>query len=311
LAALIFFVLSFGKKEKIMAMLHLDFKIPSKALRSALLFAALGLFAFSLLGPQIFAGYAEVNKTGLDIYVLMDTFKSMLITDIKPDRLTMAKKIVENLLERLDGDRIGFIPFASDAYIQMPLTDDYQIAHMFLSVMDTEMISGGGTNLAAAIKLANESIKRSSGADRVLIILSDGEEHDDASQKVIKSITDENLKIYTIGVGTEKGGLVPVYNNSGDTVVDYIKDDSGNPVTSRLNADALIKLAESGNGSYYQAGLQGIEISSLMKEMSDLQRDKSEPEKIKRFTPLYQYFLSAGIVLFMVFWFLPERKNAS
>jgi len=174
-AAAVFFILSFRKKEKIMSMLHLNFKIPLKVLRSALLCAGLLLTAFSLMGPQVFAGYTEISKTGLDIYVLMDTSKSMLVNDITPDRLSVAKKITENLLNRLEGDRVGFIPFAANAYIQMPLTDDYQLAKMFLAVMDTDMISGGGTNIAAAIKLANDSFTRTSSADRVIIILSDGE----------------------------------------------------------------------------------------------------------------------------------------
>ena len=308
-AAVVFFVLSFGKKEKIMAMLHLNDKIPFKILRSVFLCTALSLTAFSLMGPQVFTGYTEVSKTGLDIYVIMDTSKSMLVSDIKPDRITLAKKIVENLLNHLDGDRIGFIPFASDAYIQMPLTDDYQLAHMFLAVMDTDMIGGGGTNLAAAIKLANDSFKRTSSADKVILILSDGEEHAEAIRGVLKNIADDTLKIYTIGVGTEKGGLVPIYNNAGDTVLDYMKDEIGNPVTSRLNAENLIKLAKDGGGSYYQATLQGIDTSSLIKELSALKRDTSDPEKIKRFTPLYQYFLAGGILLFMIVWFMPEKRR--
>ena len=308
-AAAVFFILSFRKKEKIMSMLHLNFKIPLKVLRSALLCAGLLLTAFSLMGPQVFAGYTEISKTGLDIYVLMDTSKSMLVNDITPDRLSVAKKITENLLNRLEGDRVGFIPFAANAYIQMPLTDDYQLAKMFLAVMDTDMISGGGTNIAAAIKLANDSFTRTSSADRVIIILSDGEEHDEAAYEVLKNINDDNLKVYTIGVGTEMGGLIPVYDNSGNTVVDYMKDASGNPVTSRLEADNLIKLAGSGGGSYYQASLQGIETSALIRELSDLKRDKSEFERIKRFSPLYQYFLASGILLFIAAWFLPERKE--
>ena len=308
-AAAVFFILSFGRKEKIMARLHLNHKIPFKALRSIFICAGLIFTAFSLLGPQVFAGYTELIKTGLDIYVIMDTSKSMLVADIKPDRITIAKKITENLLDHLDGDRIGFIPFASDAYIQMPLTDDYQLARMFLTVMDTDMIGGGGTNLAAALKLANDSFKRTSGADKVILIISDGEEHDKAAQDVLKNIADEKLRIYAIGVGTEKGGLVPVYNKTGDTVIDYMKDDAGNPVTSRLNADNLIKLADDGGGSYYQATLQGIETPALIRELSALKRDSSDPEKIKKFTPLYQYFLAAGILLFMIVWVMPERRK--
>jgi len=315
IAAVIFFILSFRKKEKIMTLLCLPYKAYLKVLRTVLLSLGLGLMVFSLAGPQIFEGYAEVEKTGLDIYVLVDTSKSMLVTDVQPDRLTVAKRIVDNLLDNLEGDRIGFIPFASDAYIQMPLTDDYQLARMFLEVMDTDMIGGGGTNLAAALELANGSFTRTSSADRVIIVLSDGEEHDEASQKALQSImnaagNDTNtVRAYTIGIGTEKGGLVPVYGSDGNTVVDYMKDESGNPVTSRLSADTLRRLAKDGNGTYYQASSQGLDISSLINDLSDLHRDVQTVEKIRQFKQLYQYFLGAGILLFAVAWLLPEGRN--
>ena len=311
-AAVIFFILAYKKKEKIMVMLlNLDIKIRLKALRAVILCAGLGLMVFSLLGPQSFTGYSEVAKIGVNIYVLMDTSKSMLVSDIKPDRITIAKKIVENLLDNLEGDRIGFIPFASDAYIQMPLTDDYQIARMFLKVMDTDMISGGGTNLAAAIRLAKDSFERTSNADRVILILSDGEEHDSASEGVMKSITDEKIKIFTIGIGTEKGGLVPIYNNARDTVIDYMKDESGNHVTSRLDAETMRRLAQDGGGSYYQATLQGAETSSLINDLSSLKRDMLSVEQLRRFKPLYQYFLLPGIILVTLVWYLPERRGAA
>jgi len=309
IAAAVFFVLAFWKKEKILALLHIDFRIRFKLLRSALLCAGLGLIACSLLGPQVSAGFIEVSKTGLDIYILMDTSKSMLVADIQPDRMTIAKKVVGNLLDRLEGDRVGFIPFASGAYIQMPLTDDYKLARMFLDVMDTDMIGGGGTNIAAALKLASESFKRASTSDRVIIILSDGEEHDGNSQSVLRGIDDERIKVFAVGVGTEKGGLVPVYNAAGDTVVDYMMDGSGNPVTSRLNPGNLQKLARDGNGSYFQATLQGTETISLLEELSALKRDVSALEQIRQFRQMYQYFLGAGILLFMVAWFLPESRS--
>ena len=305
--AVVFFVLAFRKKEKILALLRLGGKIRFKLLRSMLLGAGLALIALSLLGPQVFAGYIEVSKTGMDIYVLIDTSKSMLVTDIKPDRMTIAKKIVGDLLDNLQGDRIGFIPFASGAYIQMPLTDDYQLARMFLDVMDTDMISGGGTNLAAALKLASDSFKRVSDADRVVIILSDGEENDGVSYNTLMDIEDTRIKIYTVGIGTEKGGLVPIYDAAGDAVVDYMKDDSGNPVTSRLKPENLQKLAHDGNGSYFQATLQATETQSLLEELSTLKRDVSESERIDRFEPMFQYFLGAGLLLFIAAWFFPDR----
>ena len=310
-AAAVLFVLAFRKKDKIIAALSLNFRTRLKALRAALLFAGLGLMSFSLLGPQVFAGYTEVARSGMDIYVLFDTSKSMLVTDIAPNRLTVAKRIVGNLLDSLDGDRIGFIPFASDAYIQMPLTDDYMLARMFLDVIDTDMISGGGTNMAAAVRLASDSFKRASSADRVVIILSDGEEHEGASLDVLKRVTDDQLRIFTIGIGTETGGPVPVYNRAGDTVIDYMKDSGGNLVTSRLNAETLWQLAYDGGGAYYQATLQGAETAYLLEDLSALKRDELEARSIKRFDQKYQYFLGAGLLLTMAALLLPERGKAS
>jgi len=310
-AAVVFFVLAFGKKEKIMAAIHMGHKISLKALRASLLGAGLGLMAFSLLGPQVFTGYAELSKMRLDIYILMDTSKSMLVTDIQPDRLSIAKRVVRNLLDNLQDDRVGFIPYAGDAYIQMPLTDDYPLARMFLDVMDTDMISGGGTNLARAIHLANTSFERTSSADKAILILSDGEEHGGDSLEALKSMTDDRVKIYTVGIGTEKGGLVPIYNDAGDAVIDYVKDENGNHGISKLNAGALKDLARLGNGAYFQATLQGDEIPALLAELSALTRDTLETERIKRFKPLYQYFLGAGILLFLTAWFLPERRAAA
>lgn len=311
LITVVFFILSIRKKEKIMALLHLGCNVGFKVLRTVLLGMGLCLMVFALMGPQVFTGYAQVSKTGLDIYVLMDTSKSMLVSDMTPDRITIAKRIVEDLLDELKGDRIGFIPFASDAYIQMPLTDDYQLARMYLNVMDTDMIGGGGTNLAAAIKLANSSFERSSGADRVILILSDGEEHDEASLEALKGITDDRVKIYAVGIGTEQGGLVPVFNDAGDTIVEYIKDTDGNPVTSRLNANTLKQLAQNGRGAYYQATLQGTETAALLKDLSTLKKDDYKIDKIKKYNPLYQYFLGPGIALFLIAWFLPERRRVA
>jgi len=309
--SLLFFVLAFRKKKGIMTAMSLDYRPRFQALRSALIAAGLGLIVFSLMGPQRFSGYAQIRKTGMDIYVLMDTSKSMLVSDVAPDRLTHAKKFVENLLDNLEGDRIGFIPFASDAYIQMPLTDDYQLARMFLDVIDTDMIGGGGTNIAAAIRLAAASFDRVSGSDMVILILSDGEEHDSESARTLDSVKNDRLKVFTVGVGTEKGGLVPIYNSSGSSIIDYMKDRDGNPVTSRLNADTLARLARDGQGAYYHAGAGADATAALMKDMLSLKRDERKQEQVKMFSPLYQYFLGPGVLLFVIAWFWPERRLVS
>ncbi len=310
IACIVLFILGYRKKEKILGQLKVNTAIKYKYIRIVLITAGLGLILFSLLGPQSFQGFTEVNKSGLDIYILIDTSKSMLVDDIMPDRISRAKKVIESIIDNLEGDRIGFIPFSSSAYIQMPLTDDYQLARMFLNVIDTEMIGGGGTNVGNAIKLAYNSFNRTSSSDKVIIVLSDGEEHESHSVDVLKSIKDDRLKVYVIGIGTEKGGLVPVYDSTGEMRIGYKTDNSGQYVMSRLNTATLQGLASLGRGSYYQSSLSGDEANLLIKDISALKRDTLRTEKIRRFTQLYQYFLGAGILLFIVGYVLPERGSA-
>ncbi|KNY28677.1 vWA domain-containing protein [Pseudobacteroides cellulosolvens] len=302
-------ILAYRKKEKILDVMKIKTIIPFKVLRNILITLGLCLMVVSLMGPQIFMGYAEVSKKGMDIYVLIDTSKSMLVEDIQPNRISRVKKIIEGIIDNLQGDRIGFIPFSQDAYVQMPLTDDYQLARMFLDVIDTDMIAGGGTNIASAIKLADSSFKRVTSADRVIIVLSDGEELDSNSQEVVKNIKDKQLKVFTIGVGSDKGGLIPVYDEKSNQRISYKKDNKGDFVTSRLNADILKKLADIGNGTYYQASLSGDEIQNLLKDIGSLKRDTSKTDKIKRLKSQYQYFLGAGILLFTAACLLPERRK--
>ncbi len=310
LASFILLILGYRKRERILSLLKIKTAREFKILQTTLAILGLCLILFSLLGPQSFIGLEKVKKEGLDIYVLIDTSKSMLAEDIKPDRLSRAKNIIESILDNLNGDRIGFIPFSSAAYIQMPLTDDYDLARMFLDVIDTDMIGGGGTNVGTALSLAEKSFSQTSSADKVVIILSDGEEHNSNSIDVLKSFKDNRLKVFTIGIGTEKGGLVPDYSSTGEQRTGYKKDTNGEPVMSKLNSETLKSLASEGSGSYYQASLAGNEITSMVKKISSLKKDTYKTDEVRRFKQLYQFFLGPGILLFLAAYLLPERRSA-
>jgi Ca-activated chloride channel family protein len=308
---LLVIILGYKKKEKIMILLKINIRNKDKFLRTFLTILGLVFIVIALLAPQTLKGYAEIERKGLDIYFLIDTSKSMLVEDIKPNRISRAKKVIESIINNLQGDRIGFIPFSSSSYIQMPLTDDYQLARMFLDVMDTDMISGGGTNISEAIELAYHSFKRTSSADCVVIVLSDGEEHNSDSAAALKKINDEHIKVYTIGIGTEKGGLIPTYDDSDTKIIDYKKDADGKAIMSKLMPDTLKTFASSGNGTYYQSSLKGDEIELLQKEIAGLKRDTLKIEKMKKYKQLYQFFLGLGILLFIAGYLLPERRKAN
>jgi len=306
---LVLLILGFKKKEKILSLLKLNIAIKHKALRIVLTSLGLLLIGFALLGPQILQGYTEVERNGLDIYFMVDTSKSMLVEDIKPDRMSRAKKVIETILDNLNGDRIGYIPFTSSAYIQMPLTDDYQLAKMFLDVVDTDMISGNGTNIGSAIKLAANSFEKTSSSDRVIIILSDGEEQNSKSVDALKKIQSKNLHVFTVGIGTEKGGLVPVYDTLGNQLTDYMKDDSGQYVNSKLMPEVLQELALEGNGTYYESTVTGDEITQLLKDISTLKTGTVKTDRVSQYRQLYQYFLCVGMLLIILTYLLPERKE--
>lgn len=307
-AVLVVLILGNRKKEKIMKGVNIKIRDSFKGLRNVLIVSGLAFMVFSLMGPQIFKGVHEIEGEGLDIYVLIDTSKSMLVEDVKPSRINRALKITENIIDNLGGDRIGFIPFSSSAYVQMPLTDDYNMAKMFLNVVDTEMISGGGSDIGNAVKLAQKSFDETSAGNKVVIILSDGEEHDSKSLEAIKSIKDNNLKIYTVGIGTEKGGLIPMYDENGYRM-GYKKNKEGDTVISKLNPDGLKEIASIGEGKYYESTIKGEEIGELVKDISSLEKNTFKARKIKQYNQIYQYFLGTGLILFLAGFILPERRR--
>ncbi len=307
---LVILVMSLRKKGRIMEALRVKNQSHFKILRLILATAGIFLMFTALLGPRKLDGFTEIKTQGLDIYVLIDTSNSMLVQDVQPDRISRAKKIVDNIMKNLKGDRIGLIPFSSDAYVQMPLTDDYNMASMFLDVIDTHMIGSGGTDFEPAIRLAYESFDEARGSDKVIVILSDGEERKDDISNVLDEINDSRLKIFTIGIGTLEGGKIPLYSVDEITVIDYFYDDNYAYVISKLEPAELKKLAADSGGKYYESTAAGIEVDSLIGDISNLKRDSQNVRRINNYNQLFQYFLGLGILLFLAAWFLPENGRA-
>jgi Ca-activated chloride channel family protein len=249
-----------------------------------------------------------VKGEGLEIYILFDTSKSMLTQDVLPSRLERGKYLVSELLKSLEGDRVGFIPFSSSAYIQMPLTDDYDMANMFMDVMDTDMISGGGSNVAKAIDLAIESFDSQSESDQVILVITDGEEHDDKALDLLSDIKSNKTKIFTVGVGTTLGGLIPEYDESGSNKTGYKKDEEGHAITSKLDETLLKTLAQDTGGSYYRTSNDFQEVNKIIEDMNQLNKAAYEVKKVKEYVQLYPYFLCLAMICILIGLFLPERR---
>jgi Ca-activated chloride channel family protein len=309
LLVLIILILGVRKRHIILTKLRLTTIRKYEKLRIFLMVFGIIIICFSVLGPQKLDGTVEVKRESLDIYVLLDTSKSMLAGDIVPNRLERQKQIVNTILDNLDGDRIGFIPFSSSAYIQMPLTDDYNMAKMFVDVIDTDMIGGGGSNVGKAITLAYNSFERATVGDKVILIISDGEEHSKESEEVLRNISDKQLKVYAIGVGTIKGGLIPIYYNQSKQIVEYKKDNQGNHIMTKLNDATLKNIASIGNGKYYSTKKNGNEVGEFLSDISSLKKDRSKTKEINQYKQLYVYFLLVGLIIFLVAYLLPVRRK--
>ncbi len=306
---LIFLYLGFKKKATIKRQLSLEGKANFEFTKIALYILSLTLIVFSLVQPRILNGFENIKVKGLDIYVLVDVSKSMLVEDVFPNRLEKTKHDISELLDGLKGDRIGFIPFSSSAYIQMPLTDDYDMAKMFVEVIDTDLISGGGTNITQALKLARKSFKNSGSSEKIILVVSDGDEHENDSINYLKkeNLKKENFKIYSLGVGTAQGGVIPDTANGQHN--GFLKDENGNTVMAKLSTDTLKKLSAEGNGNFYMSDNFHDGIEGFLNDISVLKRDESREEKIKNYRELYQYFLASGILLFLFAYFFDYHKN--
>lgn len=302
-------VLGYKKKNKFIQVFKLSYIKGFQRLKIVLMVLGFILIFVALLGPAQEDGLEQVTSEGLDIYVLLDTSKSMLAEDMAPSRIELAKSLLMSLLEDLNGDRIGFIPFSSTAYVQMPLTDDYDLAKMFVNVMDTEMISGGGSDVGYAIQVAMDAFDEASQGDQVILILSDGEEHDDHAAEVIQSMSSSQIKIFAIGIGTTQGGLIPEYSLDGKEKLGYKKTADGQTVMSKLNESMLIELARATDGQYYNGQSIMSNTDSVITDILKLKRGNLTSKSVIHYKHLYQFALGLGMVLFLTGILLPERSQ--
>ncbi len=253
------------------------------------------LIIISLVGPRILKEKERVEVKGTDIYILIDVSKSMLAEDVLPNRITKAKEEIKNIIKGLNGDRIGFIPFAGDAYIQMPLTDDYNMANLYLDVIDTNLMSQGGTNFKKGIDLAQKSFGISSQGKNIILIVSDGEDHNESEIEI-----NENTYIYAIGTGTKKGSIL----KEGDQ---FIRDEEGKVVLSHLEDKKLRELSKS--GKYFESNNYISASDQFLRSINLLERKNSREEEIRIYTELYQFPLLFGFLIFLICYFLEKRNK--
>jgi Ca-activated chloride channel homolog len=265
-------------------------------------------FIIALAGPKIGTEVREVQRSGLNLMVALDLSRSMNVQDVRPSRLAKAKFEVNRLVNRLRGDRIGLLVFTDEAFNQAPLTTDYSAMRLFLDIANTEQMPNSGTNFTAALNRAAEafeSMERHQGAANVLLLVADGEHHGPPFTDSLKRLTDAGIVVFTVGIGTREGGLIPITDDAG-RVLSYHRDREGNTVTSALDPGTLQEIAADGGGQYFEISTGSDTIEPFFARLDELERGEFSSQEYADYENRYQLLLLAGMGFFILALFFPD-----
>ncbi len=276
------------------------------AVKFILLLFAVASGVIMLARPQFGSKIEDVKKQGVEVIIALDVSNSMLAEDIQPDRLTRAKQAISRLVDDLDNDKIGLIVFAGDAYTQIPVTTDYVSAKMFLSTISPDMVPKQGTAIGAAISLGMRSFTPGQEKSRAMIIITDGENHVDDPVKTAEEAGKEGIVIYTIGIGSTEGVPVPVEVNGKK---EYLKDQQGNTVISKLDEDILKKIAMVTNGTYVRASNSNIGLDAIFSDIKKMKKQELESTMYTEYNDQFQFFAAIFLFLLIVEFIIMDRRN--
>jgi Ca-activated chloride channel family protein len=277
-------------------------------LKFLLLFIAFFFGVIGLANLQKGSRVDKITRKGVDVIIALDVSKSMLATDTKPDRLTRAKQLVTRLMDKLDNDRVGLVVFAGNAYLQMPLTIDYSAARMYLGSITPDLIPRQGTEINEAIRVSDEAFNKKERKHKALVIISDGEDHNEGAIAEAKKALENGVVINTVGIGSPTGSPLPDPETGG-----LKKDNEGNTVVSKLNEDALKSLAATGKGMYLHLMNNTDEVVDALADKIDKMEQKEFGENVfTDYNSYFQYFLGICLILVLLEFFVPEgrRKKA-
>ncbi len=279
-----------------------------RLVRFAFLMLGLALAIVALARPQWGYIYEDVKRKGLDLLFAVDTSRSMLSNDVQPNRLERVKLAAQDLVNQLQGDRVGLIAFAGRAFLQAPLTIDYEAAVESINDLDTKTIPEGGTNISEAINLAVSTFGKSAAGNRALIIFTDGEELTGDAVKVAKSASEAGLKIFTIGVGTPQGSLIPITTDDGETA--FVKDSAGQVVKSKLDEKRLEEIAKASGGFYLRLGDAPRTMGQLYQQgLATMKAAEIDARLSRRPIDRYEWPLGAAVVALTISVLIGERKK--
>ena len=285
---------------------------PEKSVFKPILKLIVMLLAFSalilgLVNPKIGTKMETVKREGIDIVFAMDVSKSMLAEDVAPSRLEKSKQIVSQIINQLGSDRIGIVAYAGSAFPVLPITTDYGVAKMFLQSMNTGIVSSQGTSLDEAIKLSSMYFDDKSKTSKLLILISDGEDHSEGAEEAAEEANKLGMKIITIGVGTEKGSTIPLRRNG--IVESFQRDNNNEVVVTKLNQESLTTIAKATKGGYVNGNNTKEVLEYVKNALNNIQKTEFEATQMADFQSQFQWFLGFAFALLFLDIFFLERKT--
>lgn len=273
-----------------------------------ILLLAITSLVIALVNPKIGTKIETITREGVDVVFALDVSKSMLAEDIAPNRIDKSKQLITQIINSLGGDRVGIIGYAGSAFPQVPITTDFSTTKLFLNSMNTDMVSSQGTAITEAIKMAETFYNDEDQVNKVLFIISDGEDHEGNIYNTVNEAANLGIRIYTIGVGTEVGGPIPIKKNG---LLQYYKRDQKNQqVITKLDTKKLLEIAIKGNGKYLDGSNTSEVIEEVTKILSGMNQKEFEAKQFTDFKDRFQWFLGISVFLLVFELVLLERKTA-
>lgn len=265
------------------------------------------MLILAISNPQIGTKMEEVKRKGSEIMILLDVSNSMLAQDMAPNRLENARLALSQLIDNLQEDRIGIIVFAGQAYVQMPLTTDYSAAKIFLNNISTGMVPVQGTAIGEAINMGLKSFDYKNGMSKSIIVITDGENHEDDAVSVAANAKDKGVSVHVIGLGSMKGAPIPTYKNGQQN--GFITDSTGTTVISKLNEEMCAQIANAGGGISVHASNSTNSMNAVLSQIAKMQKKDYGNQAFKDFEDRFQLFLIPALLLLIIEFFIYNRKN--
>ncbi|CAM1340102.1 VWA domain-containing protein [Tenacibaculum amylolyticum] len=284
-----------------------NFSVFKSTLKLIFLLIGLSFLIVSLVNPKMGTKLQTVKREGVDVVFALDVSKSMLAKDIAPNRLEKAKQIISKIIDKLGSDRVGIIIYAGNAYPLLPITTDHAASKMFLQNANPDMVSSQGTAINEALDLAKTYYNNDEQTNKFLIIISDGEDHQEETKQKAQDLANEGVKVYTIGVGTEKGGPIPIELNGGH--IGYKKDRKGETVITQRKPDILKDIANASNGIYIDGNKTEQPVKAIEKIIGNAQKSEFETKQFSDYKDQFQWFVGLGFLFLVIDLFFFERKT--